>query len=99
FLGEALLYALPGVILGALGGVALARVLTGAVQQTITTLYALVSVDRLWLSPQQFAVAAFFGIGTALVGAWGPASEAAHVEPVDALRRGVEKSRQSTSAK
>jgi len=98
FLGEALLYAIPGVLLGALGGVALARLLTGTVQQTISALYALVTVDRLWLSPQQFAVATFFGIGTALVGAWSPAADAARVEPVDALRRGTEKPREVSSA-
>ena len=91
FLGEALLYALPGVLLGAVSGVLLAQKLTGAVQQTVTSLYALVNVDRLWLDWHQFAIAAFYGIAAAILGAWGPAANASHVEPVEALRRGVEK--------
>lgn len=99
FLGEALLYALPGVLLGAAGGVLLAQKLTGAVQQTVTSLYALVNVDRLWLDWRQFAVAAFYGIASALIGAWGPAADASRVEPVEALRRGVEKRGESERAR
>ena len=99
FLGEALLYALPGVLLGAAGGVLLAQKLTAAVQQTVTSLYALVNVDRLWLDWRQFAVAAFYGIASALVGAWGPAADASRVEPVEALRRGVEKRGESDRAR
>ncbi len=99
FLGEALLYAIPGVLLGTAGGVLLARSLTGAVQQTVSSLYALVTIDRLWLNLWQFAVAAVFGLAAALVGAWVPAAEAARVEPVDALRRGIEQPRQSASTR
>ncbi len=94
FLGEALLYALPGVLLGAAGGVLLAQKLSGAVSQTVTSLYTLVNVDRLWLEPGQFVVAAVYGVGVALVGAWAPAAEASRVQPVDALRRAVEKRRE-----
>jgi putative ABC transport system permease protein len=99
FLGEALLYAVPGVLLGAVGGVLLAQKLSGAVQQTVTSLYALVNVERPWLEPGQFAVAAIYGVAAALFGAWGPAAEASRVEPVDALRRGVEKPRESERAR
>ena len=99
FLGEALLYALPGVLLGTVGGVLLAQKLSGAVQQTVTSLYALVNVDRLWLDWRQFSVAAIYGVGAALFGAWGPAAEASRVVPVDALRRGVEKKRDSERAR
>ena len=99
FLGEALLYAVPGVLLGAAGGVLLAQKLTGAVQQTVTSLYALVNVDRLWLDWHQFAIAAFYGIASALIGAWGPAADASRVEPVEALRRGVEKRGESDRAR
>lgn len=99
FLGEALLYAVPGVLLGAAGGVALAQILTGGVERTVSSLYALVSVERLWLEPWQFAVAAFYGLAAALVGAWGPAKDAALVEPADALRRGVEKPREISRAR
>jgi putative ABC transport system permease protein len=86
YLGEALLYAIPGILLGVGLGVLLARALTGAVSQTVSTLYAVVNVERLWLNPVQFAIAAVYGIVAALVGAWGPAAEASRVEPVNALR-------------
>jgi putative ABC transport system permease protein len=86
YLGEALLYAVPGILIGTAGGVLLAKGLTGAVEQTVSALYTVVNVERLWLSPSQFAVAAFYGIAAALVGAWGPAAEASRVEPVNALR-------------
>ncbi len=99
FLGEALLYAVPGVLLGAAGGVLLARKLSGAVEQTVTSLYALVNVDRLWLEPRQFAVAALYGIASALIGAWGPAADASRVAPVEALRRGVEGRRERGGAR
>ncbi len=99
FLGEALLYAVPGVLLGTVGGVVLAQKLSGAVQQTVTSLYALVNVERLWLEPGQFAVAAIYGVAAALFGAWGPAAEASRVDPVDALRRGVEKPREREHAR
>ena len=49
---------------------------------------------RLWLDWQQFAVAALFGVASALIGAWGPAADASRVEPVEALRRGVENRRE-----
>ena len=99
FLGEALLYAVPGVLLGSAGGVALAQKLTGAVQETVTSLYALVNVDRLWLAPSQFLVAACYGVVSALVGAWGPATEASRVEPVEALRRGAERRHERVRAR
>ena len=89
FLGEALLYAVPGILLGIVGGLLLASKLTGAVQQTVTSLYALVSVDRLALEPAQFVIAAAYGLLASLAGAWHPAVEASRVQPVDALRRGA----------
>jgi putative ABC transport system permease protein len=89
FLGEALVFGVFGIVLGMAGGVALARILTGAVAQTISSLYVLLSIDRMWLSPAQFAIAALFGFGTVIAGAWLPASEAAAVDPVDSLSLGA----------
>jgi putative ABC transport system permease protein len=88
FLGEACLLGALGIAVGTIGGVALARVLTGAVAQTISSLYVLLSIDRNWFSPVQFLTAAFFGFGAVLAGAWLPASEAARVDPVAALSLG-----------
>ncbi len=89
FLGEACLLGALGIAVGALGGVALARVLTGAVAKTISSLYVLLSIDRSWLSPAQFVTAAVLGFGAVLLGAWLPASEAARVNPVAALSLGA----------
>ena len=89
FLGEALILGALGIAIGACGGVALARVLTGAVAKTITSLYVLLSIDRSWLSPAQFLTAAVFGFGAVLAGAWLPADDAAKINPVAALSLGA----------
>jgi putative ABC transport system permease protein len=89
FLGEACVFGFLGVAVGMVGGVLLARVLTGAVARTVTSLYVLLSIDRTWLDPWQFALAAFFGMATVLIGAWLPAGEAARVDPVQALSLGA----------
>jgi len=89
FLGEAGVFGFLGVVVGMFGGVLLARVLTGAVAKTVTSLYVLLSIDRTWLDPWQFATAAFFGMATVIVGAWLPAGEAARVDPVQALSLGA----------
>ena len=88
FLGEALLLGICGIALGAVGGVALARVLTGTVAETISSLYVLLSIDRAWLSPAQFITATALGVAVVLVGAWWPANEASRVDPVAALSVG-----------
>ncbi len=88
FLGEAVALGVPGIVLGAGAGVALAQVLTGAVAKTISSLYVLVSIERSFLEPGQFVVAAIFGIGAVLLGAWLPADEAARIDPVAALSLG-----------
>jgi len=89
FLGEAGVFGVFGIALGIAGGVLLARLLTGAVAETISSLYVLLSIDRMWLSPTQFAIAAFFGFASVIVGAWLPASEAARVDPVESLSLGA----------
>ena len=89
FLGEAAVFGVFGIALGMVGGVLLARVLTGAVAKTISSLYVLLSIDRTWLAPSQFAIASFFGLATVIVGAWLPAAEAARVDPVESLSLGA----------
>ena len=89
FLGEACILGALGIVAGSIGGVALARVLTGAVAKTISSLYLLLSIDRSWLSPAQFLTAAGFGFGAVLAGAWLPAGEAAKIDPVAALSLGA----------
>ena len=56
FLREALLYGVAGVALGVVGGVLLARGLLGAVSETISAHYVLMSIDRAYLSPFAISV-------------------------------------------
>ncbi len=88
FLGEALFFGLAGVALGCVAGTALAQTLSAAVERTITSLYVLVSIAHPWPSVWHFATAALFGSLAALTGAWLPAAEAAHADPVAALAFG-----------
>jgi putative ABC transport system permease protein len=93
FLGEAALFGVLGIACGIVGGVLLARVLTGAVEQTITSLYVLLSIDRSYLHPAQFLTAVVLGMGSVLLGAWLPANDAARVDPVGSLSLGAHQER------
>ena len=90
FLAEALLFGVIGVTLGIAGGVVLARFLIGReIARVISTLYMLVSVDRLHLTPLLVFSAYFFGLGSVLTAAWLPAREGANANPVNALSLGL----------
>ncbi len=90
FLTEALLFGAIGVTLGIVGGVLLARFLIGReIARVISTLYMLVSVDRLHLTPLLVFSAYFFGLGSVLAAAWLPAREGANADPVTALSLGL----------
>ncbi|MDQ6623596.1 MAG: FtsX-like permease family protein [Verrucomicrobiota bacterium] len=88
FLGEAFALGVIGVALGLVGGVLLARLLVGTVTETISSLYVLLSVREVALTPQMFVLAALLGIGSVMIAAWLPAAAAAKMEPVRALRGG-----------
>jgi putative ABC transport system permease protein len=85
FLGEACLFGLIGIVLGSAGGLAMGRVMIGAVEKTISSLYLLVSIERVYLDPWQFAVAAAFGVAAVIAGAWMPAAEASRIDPIATL--------------
>jgi putative ABC transport system permease protein len=89
FLGEALLFGLPGVALGIAAAFPLAGLLVSAVGETITSLYVLVSIERLEVAPSQIAAAAAAGLVSVLVAAWIPADEASRTSVTRALHLGT----------
>jgi putative ABC transport system permease protein len=89
FLSEAIVLGAIGSFLGLIGGFVLARVLVGAVAETISSLYVLVTVKQLTLHPWAFVLAWTIGIGSVIASAWFPAHSAAKAEPVEALHGGM----------
>ncbi len=89
FLGEALIFGIVGIVLGSVAGVALSLVTVRAVERTVSSLYLLLNIDRQFLSPWQFIIAAALGVGAVLAGAWFPANEASRIDPVAALSSGA----------
>lgn len=88
FLGESLVCGFLGTVLGiALAG-PLAALLSAPVGQTVSSLYTLVSIERLLLTPAQVALAFACGLGASLIAAWRPALEAASCDPALVLRQG-----------
>ena len=89
FLGEALVLGIPGILLGILGAFPLAGLLVGAVGETISSLYVLVSIEKLSVTPWQIAAAAGAGLVSVLAAAWIPSGEATRVQVTRALHLGT----------
>lgn len=89
FLGEAALYGVVGIVVGTVGGVILSNFLVTTISKTISSLYVLMSLDRVSVSGSQIILAVAVGIVSVLVAAWIPANEAASLPPVRALNPGV----------
>jgi putative ABC transport system permease protein len=89
FLGEAIVLGAIGATLGLAGGLLLAKVLVGAVAETISSLYVLVNVKQVALDPWTFVIAWTVGLASVVVSAWLPAHTAANLEPVRALHGGA----------
>ena len=88
FLGEGLCCGFLGTLLGlALAG-PLAAILAAPVSQTVSSLYALVTIERPVLTPGQVLLAFAVGLGASLIAAWRPASEAAACDPALVIRPG-----------
>ncbi|MEI6493517.1 MAG: FtsX-like permease family protein, partial [Verrucomicrobiota bacterium] len=88
FLGDGLLCGFLGSGAGILLGGPLAHLLAAPVGQTVSSLYALVSVGHLAITPGQVALAFAVGTGASLIASWHPASEAASCNPVEVLHPG-----------
>ena len=89
FLGEALVFGIPGIVLGILAAFPLAGLLVGAVGETISSLYVLVSIENLAATPWQIAAAALAGLASVLAAAWIPSGEATKVQVTRALHLGT----------
>ncbi|MFN2507139.1 MAG: ABC transporter permease, partial [Chthoniobacterales bacterium] len=89
FLGEAIALGTIGVLVGIAGGLLLARLLVGTVSETISSLYVLLSIREVAVTPLMFASATVLGLLSVLVAAWLPAGAAAKMHPVRALQGGA----------
>lgn len=88
FLGDGILCGLLGSVVGLVLAGPLAHLLAAPVGQTVSSLYALVSLGHLSLTPTQIALAFTVGTGASLIASWHPASEAASCNPVEVLHPG-----------
>jgi putative ABC transport system permease protein len=88
FLGEGLCCGLLGTSLGLVLAGPLAGILAAPVSQTVSSLYALVTIERPVLAPSQVLLAFAVGLGASLLAAWRPAAEAAACDPALVLRPG-----------
>lgn len=88
FLGEALLLGTIGLLLGIVLGVALASQLVGLASHNLTSLYILLSIQHIFVSPWSIAAAVVLALGAVLLATWHPAWEASQVRPVEALSFG-----------
>ena len=89
FLGEAVVLGLLGIALGMLGGYLLAHALVGTVAETISSLYVLVSVQKVVLTPWIWPSAFLLGLAAVVSAAWLPARAAAAINPIETLHQGA----------
>lgn len=89
FLGEALLFGLPGSALGILLGRLLAAATVGLIAQTVNALYTSSRPAAISLGGAEIATGILAGLGVALLSAFAPAREAMQVAPTEAMGRGA----------
>ncbi|MEY2493363.1 MAG: putative transport system permease protein [Verrucomicrobiota bacterium] len=85
FLGEALIAIVSGTLLGLALGTLLAHGLIGAVSETVSSLYVLVSVREVAVNGTSYIAAAALGAISGILAAFVPACGAALTAPVAAL--------------
>jgi putative ABC transport system permease protein len=86
-LGEALLLAIVGTLLGMAAGIGIARFLLPGVSTTLNSVYFPIDSSALLINTAQILKAAALGIGATLLAVLPPAVEATQVSPAAALTR------------
>ena len=88
FIGEGLTCGFLGTLLGLAMAGPLAALLAAPVSQTVSSLYALVTIERPVLTSGQVLLAFAVGLGASFIAALRPAAEAASCDPALVLRPG-----------
>jgi len=88
FLGEAAMCAVVGGTLGVLAAGPIASAMQGGLSEAVSSIYLLLRVNALAVSPADVALALALGLGAALAAAWGPAEDAARTDPARVLFAG-----------
>ncbi len=84
---ETLFWGVLGSLAGLLLGIALGTSIIKMISQTISDLYFVLTVNTFYLNTWQLFKAFLLGLAASVISAAFPAWEAAHISPVDALRR------------
>jgi putative ABC transport system permease protein len=87
FLGEALFLGLIGTLIGLPLGLGLGRLALGPVQRVLTDIFLPMAAREVEISLANLVTASVAGLGTALIAALIPSTQAAFQEPADAVRR------------
>lgn len=85
FLAEGLVVGAVGTLVGIPLGVVLSRVTLHIVSQTLVSLFLVVAIERLMISPSIISTALGIGLAASLVSVAIPVREAIRVQPVDGL--------------
>lgn len=94
FIAEAAVVGFIGGILGVFAAIPLAGVLTGFVARTISSLYVLLSIEKLAISPWMLVGGIVLGTVASTISAWIPSREVLEVDPREVLVPGHLEDRQ-----
>lgn len=92
-MGEVLIYALAGSVLGLLLGVLMGHAAVRAVCATVSDMYYTLTVSQFHLAPETLVKGLFAGLGASFASALFPALNAANTRPVTLMQRSASESR------
>ncbi|WP_244232703.1 FtsX-like permease family protein [Methylacidiphilum caldifontis] len=84
-LGESLIVSIIGIVLGIPVGYVVASKLVGWVSSSLTSLYLLSSIEKIFISPYHLALAFIVGMAASGVASFFPSIEASKIVPVQAF--------------